>query len=409
LSAGEVGREWATHGDLVGELRRLWDRGAIAAEAAGGPPVFPYRLRLRRPKTADLMTRYDDARRWVRDLSALPGVRLEWSTVGSRTVGRNDLPSQAWVDDIDTACAMLGTTDDLALLRSVVAATTSRMPALATWLVGHGLDAIAFAHRWADLLAVVDYIVSHQPLDLYVRQLDLPGVNTKFIENHRVVLGSMLDAVLPHTAVDGRVTAAASFATRYGFRLPAPTVTLRSLDPSHPPCLTSGQPIAVADRIVTITVDDFADLSGVKQVFVTENYVNFLAFPPLTGADAIVVFGQGFDVGKLARAPWLQQVPVHYWGDIDTYGFAILDHFRSLVPHVRSMLMDRDTLLRHEAQWVTEHAQERRDLTNLTSIECALYDDLRDNRVGNRVRLEQELIDYAWVTDAVRRHPHGKG
>lgn len=45
------------------------------------------------------------------------------------------------------------------------------------------------------------------------------------------------------------------------------------------------------------------------------------------------------------------------WGDIDTHGFAILDRLRRHFPQVRSMLMDRATLLAHEGQWVTEQAQ----------------------------------------------------
>lgn len=42
-----------------------------------------------------------------------------------------------------------------------------------------------------------------------------------------------------------------------------------------------------------------------------------------------------------------------------------------------------------------------RDLANLTVPEASLYDDLRDNRIGRGVRLEQELIDFAWVLEAL--------
>jgi hypothetical protein len=197
------------------------------------------------------------------------------------------------------------------------------------------------------------------------------------------------------------VTAASAFARRYRFRVPPATVTLRSLDPDHPMRLGPCEPIVVADRAITVTIDDFASLHGVRCVFVTENYINFLAFPNVN--DAIVVFGQGFDVGKLAQAPWLHDVPVYYWGDIDTYGFAILDHLRSLLPTVRSMLMDSETLIRHQAQWVVEMQPTRRDLANLTGPEASLYDDLRDNRIGRGVRLEQELIDFAWVLQSLAR------
>jgi hypothetical protein len=38
---------------------------------------------------------------------------------------------------------------------------------------------------------------------------------------------------------------------------------------------------------------------------------------------------------------------VVYWGDIDSHGLAILSGVRATVPHVRSVLMDLDTLRVH--------------------------------------------------------------
>jgi hypothetical protein len=399
VDSDDCAHTWTTSDDIVGQLRHLWDRGAVLAEVAGGPALFPYRFRLRRPRTAELSGRYDDVRAWIRDLSAVPEIRIEWQSAGNRSVGRNDVPAQVWIDNLEAACRLLGTTHAVEQFRSIVTETANCQPALCNWLVGHTLEALAVAAWWSDLLAVIAWMRNHPASDFYVRQIDLPRVNTKFVETNRVVLGSMLDAVLPTDSIDLSVTSAAAFARRYRFRVPPATVTLRSLDLDRPVHLASSEPIDVADRAITLTTDDFARLDGVRSVFVTENYINFLAFPNVN--DAIVVFGQGFDVGKLAQAPWLHDVPVHYWGDIDTYGFAILDHLRSLLPTVRSMLMDSETLIRHQEQWVVETQPTRRDLPNLTGPEAALYDDLRDNRIGRGVRLEQELIDFAWVLQAL--------
>jgi len=92
---------------------------------------------------------------------------------------------------------------------------------------------------------------------------------------------------------------------------------------------------------------------------------------------------------------------VFYWGDIDTHGFAILDQLRSCLPHARSVLMDRATLLAFEAQWGTEEKQTLRNLSRLNVEECALYDDLRDNRLSSNLRLEQERIGFGWVEAAL--------
>jgi len=101
----------------------------------------------------------------------------------------------------------------------------------------------------------------------------------------------------------------------------------------------------------------------------------------------------------LAQADWLAHCQVYYWGDIDTHGFAILDQLRAHVPHARSLLMDRATLLAFEDQWGIEETQTRRDLLRLDA--GSLYDDLRDNRIRPTLRLEQERIAFGWVEDAL--------
>jgi hypothetical protein len=56
--------------------------------------------------------------------------------------------------------------------------------------------------------------------------------------------------------------------------------------------------------------------------------------------------------------------------------------------------MDRDTLLRFRTLWVEDLSPTLRDLPSLTRDERELYDDLRDNRLGGRLRLELERIGF---------------
>jgi hypothetical protein len=341
------------------------------------------------------LQRYDEVRAWSRALTSLPGLRVVFSTQGTRTVGRNEVPSEVWVDDLDAATRLLDEGRAVAAFRVVVGATRERVPALTEWLAAHPLDAASVAADWSRLLDVVLWVQANPRPNIYVRQVNIIGVHTKFIEIHRKLLASMLDVVLHEDAFDSVHSPSTAFDRRYGFRVAPSTVRLRSLDPSL--AVLPGSD----DRVVSMTIEDFGRLAGIDRVFVTENYVNFLAFPP---ADrAVVVFGEGYDVGKIATAPWIVDVPVYYSGDIDTHGFAILDHIRSLLPHVRSLLMDHATLHAHDEQWGFEADQVRRDLTHLTRSERDLYDDLRDNRIRANLRLEQELTSYALIVDAVRR------
>lgn len=352
--------------------------------------MFPFRARLVRPTNADLSARYDDVRVWARGLYDAPNVRIVSTVRGTRSIGRNEIPAEVWVDDLRSAAALLGETTAVRRFEELVALTSEGEPDLVGWLAKHPLDALSVADGWPRLLQVVDWVREHPRPDIYVRQVDIAGVDTKFIERHARVLSGLLDAGLPDEAINPSET---HFAARYGFRSAPHNVRLRALDSGL--AVVSGG----AGRPATVTLEDFAALTGIERLFITENYVNFLSFP--AASRSIVVFGEGFDVAKVAAAPWTARIPVYYWGDIDTHGFAILDLLRSKLPHVCSLMMDHATLHAHEAQWGREDTQVRRDLPHLTNAEGNLYDDLRDNLIRANLRLEQELTRYHLIEAAV--------
>jgi len=147
---------------------------------------------------------------------------------------------------------------------------------------------------------------------------------------------------------------------------------------------------------ITLDADSFARLApAASRVFITENEINYLAFPAL--ADSMILFGAGYGFDMLEQAGWLARRQIIYWGDIDTHGYAILDQLRARLPHVTSLLMDLPTLLAHREQWSTESKPVNRDLPRLHRDEAQAYDALRDMRLGANVRLEQELIGYGWL------------
>jgi hypothetical protein len=240
---------------------------------------------------------------------------------------------------------------------------------------------------------------------VYSRQVDLPGVDSKFIEAHRGVLSALLDLALPPHAIDTTASGAQQFGRRYGFRDKPLRIRLRWLGDGAVLLPAAGE----TEQDVSVTQAAFERLKlPVRRVFITENEVNFLAFPAM--ADSLLVFGAGYGFDALAGAPWLHTCLVYYWGDIDTHGFAILDQLRAHVPHVQSLLMDRETLMAHPSQWGTEPVPVVRDLPRLNGKEHALFDDLRFRRLnaapdGTAVRLEQERIGFGWVERALAALP----
>ncbi|WP_372527092.1 DUF3322 domain-containing protein [Piscinibacter sp.] len=388
---------WTTAADLRAQVLRRWDKGELLAELVVPVDLFPLRLSLRAPSSSELSERFDAVRAWAAELQqgSRAGCRLMMREVRHRVIGQNSLPGEAWVDTLDDALRLIGKARDARAFQTLLAATRQQQPTLLPWLQRQPLRTLALADVWPKLLDVVAWLQAHPRPGVYLRQVDLSGIHSKFIEAQRGVLAELLDLALPAEAIDAAASGAAQFARRYGFRDKPARVRLRFLDPDHQawvPC---------TDADYTLSQEAFAKLApAARRVFITENEINFLAFPP--AADSLVVFGAGYGFDALAQAAWLQQRALHYWGDIDTHGFAILDQLRAHFPQAQSFLMDRDTLFAHQAQWTEEPQPTQRDLPRLNEDERRLYDDLRWRRLRDEpLRLEQERIAFGCVERAV--------
>ncbi len=386
---------WTAAADIRARARAMWDRGELLAALVATETPFPLRIPLKRPKNGELDARFDEVRTWIRDLRALPHCRLEMREIVHRVLGANTVPQAVWIDSLDNAIRLAGKTRDAARF-TALCAQTEGVPFLSPLLIKRPLRALDLAEDWPHILIFVDWLRRNPRPGVYLRQVDQPGLHTKFIEAHRGVLAELLDLALPAEAIDQNATGVAHFARRYGFLDKPVRVRLRLLDPALCPWPDGGTPDLTVDR------DHLARMPlAPRTVFITENEINFLAFPPVPGS--LIIFGGGYGFEMLDGLEWLERARVFYWGDIDTHGFAILDELRAHYPRARSFLMDRATLLGCEACWGREEKQTARDLPRLTPEEAALYNELRDNRLRANLRLEQERIGFDLVRDALNR------
>lgn len=391
---------WTGPKELKAQLSRLWERGELLQDAVTGNVRFPLRLSLKLPSSADIADRFNEVRTWAAELASTNSVRVEWHELRHRVQGTQKLPASVWVETLGDALAWLGKRKDWDRFSAQVSATRQTHPALLPWLERRPVQALDLAAEWPQLLAVVTWLVDHPRPGIYLRQVDLPGVHSKFIEAHRGVLAELLDLALPADAVDIRKTGISQFSARYGFLEKPTRIRFRVLDPAIQIVSGSTHPD------MTLDADSFGRLElAVQRIFITENETNFLAFPPVR--DAIVIFGAGYGWDALARSHWLKNCSIHYWGDIDTHGFGILDQLRGHFDHVVSLLMDRATLDAHAAIWGSEDKPLRVDLHRLTAEERALYDDLRDNRIRAGLRLEQEHIGFHWLVHCLEQILNG--
>jgi hypothetical protein len=382
--AGATGT-WTRPADVRAAIRKKWDSGALLARFAAGQDWEPLSIPIRGPSARQIGERLAEVRQWAAEWAeATCGpLRVEYKQVGGRHFGANSIPCRAWLDGYDEAWALLKVGPDVRRLNELMEA--ARGTRLIPWLTGHPMRALRLAGAWDKLLDTVRWIEQRQALGMYLRQIDVPGVDTKFIERYKGVLTELLDAQLEPSRVE---IAAADFAGRYGF--------LRR--PGYVRFRVAGGFRGFSE--LSVRTNEFAAApDGITRAYVIENEITYLAFPVPVAAMAIL--GGGYAVPVLEPLGWLTGLDVVYWGDIDTHGFAILNRLRHHLPHARSILMDRATLLGHRDHWGIEPSPTAAALDRLDRAESALCADLLSNAYAPSVRLEQERISFSAVEKAV--------
>lgn len=378
-SARANGKLWTELSDIAAAARRRWASGAVLKAVAAGAEFEPIDVPLRGPRAGEIGDDLSAVRDWITRLSAYDGPRytLTFAPIGGRVVGRNRIPTRAVIGSLDQLSALLGVDGDLRRFREILALVDSLAPVRA-WVVVHPVRAVELAGDMAGLVAAYRWLDAHRGSGAYLREITAPAVDTKFAERHRAVLAAML----------GVSASVGGFVEGLGLSARPRFVRLR-LAPELRLAAGIGEMWLRADELARLPLEP-------RRVMLVENEVTYLAVPVPDGG--AVIWGQGFAVDAAGDLPWLRDVPVNYWGDLDTHGFAILDRLRAHLPHARSVLMDEETLLQHRERWVVEDPTSR-ELPRLTAAEREVYTGLVTDAWGERVRLEQERIDWQWALE----------
>lgn len=397
--------QWSNKKTLLHELEKMWQKGMLLQAYLDKESLFPLRLKFKSPNSKDLSNEFDTVRAWIAELQKLDKYRIVYQTQRHRVIGENSIPCEAWVDTFDAAIALLNKRQQVMDFTQLINDTRQRAPQLIRWIKQYSLKALDTATSWTRLIDFVLWREQHPRPEIYLRQVSLPGIDSKFIEQHRLILAQLLDLTLPASQINNDAIGVKQFAQRYGFASKPQRVRFRLLDPEL--ALLPGN-----DHDISISANDFqalfknhdsihttTQMGLIKQVFITENEINFLAFPPQK--NSLVIFGSGYGFEALAQVGRLSQIDLFYWGDIDTHGFAILDQLRSKFPHVKSFLMDEQTLMDHRLFWGQESKPEYRVLQRLIANEQVLYQSLQANTHQTHLRLEQERIHFNYLVDAL--------
>ena len=193
------------------QVERLWQRGELLralarlelaeeAQARLPPdpraPDWPLRLKLKTPDAAELTHQFEQVRLWVNELKSIPCINIQWHEWTHRVHGRQRLPESVWLDTPAQALTFVHKSEEGQLFLHLCRQTLRAEPALLPWLMAHPLRALPLAERWHRLLSVAGWVKAHPNPGIYLRQVDIPAVDSKFIEKHLLVLSQWLNCVL---------------------------------------------------------------------------------------------------------------------------------------------------------------------------------------------------------------------
>lgn len=313
------------------------------------------------------------------------GYTIVWKTIKTKLLGTQDLPSRITFETADDYERFLQKKKEVADFRRDAARISEKFPKLQHWIEKYPQKVIENSEDWADIGKVLDYFLKNPQPQLYIRELPIE-VHTKFIEQHKIVIGELLNVVIEEYIN----TNEKEFEKRYNLRYDEPLVRIRLLDRTLATKFFNGM------DDITIPVSQFLKLHiPITKAFVVENKVNFLTFPLIP--NSIVIWGKGYGIASIKDSELLKSIDLIYWGDLDAQGFEILSQFRSYFAHVKSLLMDKATFDNYfEKEYGTPSKISVK--LNLTTEEEELYQYIK----VNNYRLEQEKIPQRYVIEQLK-------
>lgn len=379
-------------------LRSTWARQRQAWLAGEGR--WPLALAIQPPTEAEAAAQWSAFGEWLARWRHAAGEgEVEWLERNWPRLGAQRLPNR-W--RFGSAAAVARELGEGARWQNAQARfdELAALPSLRHAAVAPGAWSRALA-RSADLLAdladsdyprlrdVLIWLLDHPDSGLYLRQVPIAGIDSKWVEPYRGVLGGWLAAWRGGEC-------AAEFHAASGLRPLPDRLRLRLLDP-HLRAQVGG----LSD--LAAPIDALAQLRlPARHVLIVENLVTGLALDDAPGT--VVLMARGYAIEAAAQLDWVRTAAVSYWGDLDLDGLAILDRLRQYLPQVRSLMMDEATLLAFRELCVEDTGRKNPPecLERLTEAEHMLYDALRSDRHGRRLRLEQERIRWDWAWARVR-------
>jgi len=390
-----------TPDEIKKKALRIWNSGRFLTAWCSANDLFPLQIPFGKVRGSYISNNYHEVNQGIEMLTASSkqktgsGYSIEFSSISHRQLGKQNIPEKILIETENDFLILCGKKKEHKIFTEIFFKTKKSFPGLCDFIRDNPLTVIKHASQWEKLLKICLFFQKHPEPLLYIRQIVIPGIDTKFIELNKKILSELLIYLQPVKDKNPPPGLAQhGFEKYFGFLYDESQIRFRILDEEF---FIQG----LSD--LSIPMSQFSALElPVDKVFVTENKINGLSFPMIK--KSMVIFGLGYGIQVLREIPWLRDRKIYYWGDIDTHGFSILSIVREILPQCRSFLMDGETLMAHRESWVKETEGKRftGDLPGLDADEIRLFEQLRNNSYGKNVRLEQELIGFDSLLEVLK-------
>ena len=352
--------------------------------------MFPLLFKLKTLKQNDIMKNYQIVLDEV-EYFKKSNLNIVYDEFHFKTIGSQKLPVEVVFETRNEFLSFIAKKSEFYQFMENYEKIVARYEVLKTLLRQKPKIIAQNFQNWERLLDVCDFFAVHSKPNVYVRELAIKNVDTKFIERNRATLDLLLSNILKCDEFDNSIINLGNygFERKYGLKYPLPQVRFRILDDAL-------KIRGLSD--VTLNVDEFANLSiACENVYIVENQITTLSFPNMK--NSIVIFGSGYGVGTLKNVQWLHEKNIYYWGDIDKDGFAILSQARGYFKNIKSIFMNEDVIDLFKEFGVQDDKNENvfKELKNLTADEQKVYDNLQNNFYANNFRLEQERLPFDYI------------
>ncbi len=390
--------EWGLLPDaVIAQItRREWSNNTNLRNRLSGKRPFPLRIPLKAPTGTQALANLEHFQCFIESWKKwLYPEQLQWQQKKYQQLGEQQVPIALQLDSMPELITLLG---------PKAKARKQHWEQLMRPLldVDKRLSQVLVKHlRVIENMTVDDALLLAQLLPqlqqdmgkgCYLRALPLHSVDTKFVENYHILIVDLLDRLYY-----GAVTEQGGLLQWLDCNSnPGAWLVVRPLCKQSRKQL-AGLPIL---QMETQTLENYP--LPASRILVVENKQSGYALPELN--DTIAVFGGGRNTAWM-KAEWLQQKRIGYWGDIDSWGLAMLSDARTRQPHLQPLMMDEITLLNHQKRMVDEKDIYRKIPQQLSEVERLLFQRLGERYYG-KTRLEQERLAPDYVLQNLSNWHH---